>query len=185
MTHTPHRTAPARTPAAAPTAPALLGRRPGAWELGALLGACLAEHRTEPLRELARGPLSVGRLADLLDLDIRTLSKQLQVMLGLGLLEREHRGTERLYRLSRRVTLERHGREVHLSLACSAAAGSARVALIVLENEPDTAPPRDDRPAASLSPGPAHPAGSIAAGTPRAALPPVASRPAPPLHHAR
>jgi DNA-binding transcriptional ArsR family regulator len=90
-----------------------------AWRRADRLGNCLREQRTEPLKELARGPLCVGELAAIMDLDIKAVSKQLRHLLAAGLLECEHRGPERIYRLSSGVSFRREGDWIHLSLTVS------------------------------------------------------------------
>lgn len=79
-------------------------------------------------------------LADSMDLDIRTLSKQLRALLGLGLLDCQRRGPEHVYSLSPRAGLDRRGAQVRLCLARSAGPADARVVLVVSDGDADKPP---------------------------------------------
>jgi DNA-binding transcriptional ArsR family regulator len=86
------------------------------WPRAQCLGHCLTQERTEPLRQLARGPMSVGELAAALELDIKAVSKQLRHLRDAGLVECEHHGPERIYRLSSRVNFRRDGDWIVLTM---------------------------------------------------------------------
>lgn len=95
---------------------------PDGWPQAERLGRCLSRQRTEPLCHLARGPVSVGRLAAAMDLDIKAVSKHLRLLRSMGLVECRRQGCVQIYQLSSAVRIRRTKESVWMRIAVGTSA---------------------------------------------------------------